>query len=64
MGIGKTTVERAFEFANSGKFLSVSELRTALKREGYVVHEIDGTALGHQLRHLIHKSKHAPAGRT
>jgi hypothetical protein len=58
---GKTAIERAFELATSGKFPSVSQLRTALKHEGYAVKEIDGPALVHQLRHLIHKSKRSPA---
>ena len=54
----KTTLERAFELAKSGKFHSVSELRTAIKREGYEVGQIDGPALGRQLRHLIQKAAH------
>ena len=54
----KRTLERAFELAKSGKFHSVSELRTAIKREGYEVGQIEGPALGRQLRHLIHKAGH------
>ena len=54
----KTTLECAFELAKSGKYHSVSELRTAIKRERYVVAQIDRPALGRQLRHLIHKTAH------
>jgi hypothetical protein len=52
----KTTLERAFELAKSGKVASVTHLRAQLKDEGYVQQQIEGPALGRQLRNLIAKA--------
>lgn len=56
----KSTLERAFELAKSGRFASMSELRAAIKAEGYTAAQIEGPALGRQLRRLMDESR-APA---
>jgi hypothetical protein len=49
----KTALERAFELARSGTVLSMSDLRARIKREGYSIEQVEGKALGRQLRGLI-----------
>jgi hypothetical protein len=56
-----TALERAFELARSGKYSSVSDLRSALSREGYSASQIDGPALGRQLRSIMDKTRRANA---
>lgn len=56
----KSTLERAFEMAKSGRYTTMSELRAAIKAEGYTVAQIEGPALGRQLRRLMDASR-APA---
>jgi hypothetical protein len=56
MDQSKTTLERAFELAKSGKVASVTDIRAQLKGEGYVQQQIEGPALGRQLRNLIAKA--------
>ena len=53
MDPNKSALERAFELAKSGAVKSVSELRTKVSREGYSASQLDGAALGRQLRNLI-----------
>jgi hypothetical protein len=53
----KTTLERAFELAKSGKVASVTHLRAQIKSEGYTQQQIDGPALGRQLRILIARAR-------
>jgi len=55
----KSTLERAFELARMGKYSGMSDLRLHLKSEGYSPREIDGPALGRQLREIMRKSKDA-----
>jgi hypothetical protein len=57
MMIGKTTLERAFELAKSGKVASISELRQQLHAERYDTSQINGPALGRQLRGMMRKSR-------
>jgi hypothetical protein len=52
-----TTLERAFELARTGKYSGIQELRQVLKNEGYAQGQIDGPALGRQLREIMRKSK-------
>ncbi len=59
MDTTKSALERAFDLAKSGKFANVTELRAHLGREGYHVSQVDGPALGRQLRDLIRKSREA-----
>ncbi len=53
MDIGKTTLERAFELARSGRFGTVSELKLAVVAEGYDRKQLEGQALSRQLAALI-----------
>lgn len=58
----KTTIERAFELARSGECASFSEVRRALKREGYAdaVRQLDGAFIRQQLMDLIAAAKGGP----
>ena len=60
----KTTLQRAFELARSGRFRNVPELRRQLKREGYQAEQVAGPALILQLRDLMRDSRAANASRT
>jgi hypothetical protein len=53
----KTALERAFELAKSGNVASVTDLRARIKSEGYAQNQLDGPALGRQLRNLIAKAR-------
>lgn len=48
-----TAIERAFELAREGKCTTVSDLKSALKSEGYDTNAIVGGVLMKQLRTLI-----------
>ena len=50
---GKTTIERAFEMARSGRFKDVGGLKIAISREGYAASQISGRTLLKQLREAI-----------
>jgi hypothetical protein len=52
-----TALERAFELAHTGKYRSTTELRAVLKTEGYSTSQIDGPALGRQLRNIMRASR-------
>ena len=56
----KTSLERAFELAKSGKFETIGDLRNALGREGYNAGQVDGPALRTQLRELILAARKKP----
>ena len=59
-----TLLERAFILARSGEFSTVTELKKALRREGYKERDLIGPALMGQLKALcIASQKHAPATR-
>lgn len=60
MEAGKTTLERAFELARSGRFGTVSELKLAVAAEGYDKKQLEGQALSRQLSALI-KAAAAPS---
>ena len=49
----KTTLERAFEIARSGKTADLTDLRKQLKQEGYVVAQVEGSSIARQLRALM-----------
>lgn len=64
MESGKTTIERAFELAQSGSLESITDLLRKLKAEGYRTDHITGPSLRSQLRGLIaqsHQHKAEPA---
>lgn len=59
----KTALERAFELAESGVVRSTSDIRVALKKEGYNEHQVQGQALSRQLTGLMKKAREtAPDG--
>lgn len=49
----KTTIERAFELARSGKFHNVAELRRRLAEEQYATFQVMGPILCRQLKSVI-----------
>jgi hypothetical protein len=49
----KTTLERAFDLARSGRFAKLSDLIQTLNREGYLVSQIQEPLLRQQLTELI-----------
>lgn len=53
MDTNKSSLERAFELARSGKLRSVAEIRVALKQEGYNQSQIEGRTLVRQLKGMI-----------
>lgn len=50
-----TALERAFELARSGKFATVTEVKAAVSREGYVASQLQGPLLLRQLRAAMPK---------
>lgn len=56
MNENKTTLERAFELAGSGKCASMDELTRMLKAEGYASGQLVGPSLRKQLLTLIRDS--------
>lgn len=48
-----TALERAFELAKSGRFCSVSEIKSVVSREGYPTRQMEGPMLSRQLRALV-----------
>ncbi|MEP7239963.1 MAG: hypothetical protein ABI697_03660 [Devosia sp.] len=63
MNSNETALERAFSLAKSGRFKSVSEIRARLSKEGYQANQIDGPALGRQLRALMRTSSDPDTGK-
>jgi hypothetical protein len=57
METNKTALERAFELAKSGKFASISEIKSALVAERYSTEKVTGATLNKQLRELIASSR-------
>lgn len=53
----KTTLERAFELAGSGNYVTIKELQRALAAEGYALHQLTGPLLFEQLRKLMKSAK-------
>lgn len=53
MDQNKSTLERAFELARSGRYRTVSEVKRAVLAEGYSLDQLEGRALSRQLSDLI-----------
>ncbi len=51
-----TALERAFALAKSGRFRTVTDIRNALKAEGYSLEQITGGTLLKQLRQAMEQS--------
>ena len=60
MNHNKSTLERAFELAKTGKYATIGELRAIIKSEGYSTAQIEGPALGRQLKRLMEANKPVP----
>ena len=52
-----TAIERAFELAKSGRYRTISHVKTCLKREGYFDYAIRGRSLEAQLNSLIREAR-------
>jgi len=63
MNLRKTSLERAFDLAESGKCSDLSSLRASLKREGYSDFQITGGQLLGQLRSKIKAAKESGRAR-
>ena len=57
MDQNKTALERTFELARSGRFASFSEIKKAIRSEGYAVDQLTGPQLSRQVRGLIESAK-------
>ena len=55
-----SAIERAFQLARSGQFLSVEDLKKKLRAEGYSIATVTGPTLLRQLRLLIKAARGAP----
>jgi hypothetical protein len=55
-----SAVERTFMLAASGRFLTVSEIKLALAREGYRHELVEGRQLAKQLVAVITKARARP----
>ncbi|WP_055045613.1 hypothetical protein [Devosia sp. A16] len=53
MEAGKSTLERAFELARSGRYTTLVDLKRAVLAEGYDRKQLEGGALGRQLTTVI-----------
>jgi hypothetical protein len=54
MPSNRTSLERAFELAKSGRFTSIGEIKQQLKTEGFSLAQLVGPSLMKQLGALIH----------
>ncbi|WP_189426974.1 hypothetical protein [Devosia pacifica] len=57
MDPNKTTLERAFELAKSGRYTTNGEIKQVLAQEGYTASQITGPALMRQLRQILIDSR-------
>ena len=56
-----STLERAFQLAATGRYLTVTEIKLALSREGYRHEMVDGPVLAKQLIGVMTKARAARA---
>lgn len=57
MNTTKTALERAFELAKSGKYLTLGDIKKVLVNERYSTDTVTGGSLSKQLRSLIANSR-------
>jgi hypothetical protein len=57
MQANTTAIERAFELAKTGRYLTVEEIRNRLLAEGYFAAAITGPQLSGQLKALIETAR-------
>ena len=53
----KSAIERAFELAQTGRFLDVSEIKDRLRNEGYFTETVTGPTLRTQLKAMIEAAR-------
>jgi hypothetical protein len=63
MDPGITAVERAFQLAATGRYLTVMEIKLRLHHEGYRYEQVEGPLLAKQLLAEIAKARKARAGK-
>lgn len=51
-----TALERAFELARSGRYPSLTKIRSQLRLEGYSPEQVTGRLLQSQLRKIINEA--------
>ncbi|OAM76789.1 hypothetical protein [Devosia elaeis] len=56
---GITALERAFALARSGKYATLTDLKSAVSKEGYLADQLEGRMLARQLREIL--KAHRPA---
>ena len=62
MTANKTTLERAFELAETGKFKSTEDIRRRLRSEGFDPRQIEGLHLSKQLMDASRKARAKQSG--
>ena len=56
-----STIERAFELAATGRYVTVTEIKLVLAREGYPYEQVQGAALYKQLLAAMTKARNGRA---
>jgi hypothetical protein len=59
MEANTTAIERAFQLAKGGRYVTVEEIRNRLQAEGYSAGAITGPQLSGQLKAIIDKARSA-----
>ena len=57
MQANTTAIERAFELAKGGRYVTVAEIKNRLQAEGYSADAITGPQLSGQLKAIIDKAR-------
>jgi hypothetical protein len=57
MQADKTAIERAFELAKCGRYVTVEEIRNRLRAEGYFAGAITGAQLSGQLKAIMDEAR-------
>lgn len=57
---GITALERAFKLARSGKYATLTDLKSAVSREGYLADQLEGRLLARQLREILKEHRPSP----
>ncbi len=52
-----TSLERAFQLAESGQFVTLDNIRIKLKNEGYDIRQMEGRSLLKQLSQIMQKAQ-------
>lgn len=57
MTFRQTTLERAFELAQSGEYVRLADITKQLRAEGYPLNQLEGVSLRKQLRLICTKAQ-------